>query len=179
MAPMQTHRLVIAGLGGAALLVAAYFALSPRDTTPRSPSAALRPDLPPPPRAAPQASAPTPDGAAGSASPTTPSDPEATRVAADAVLWEATSSTVDRLSNSGGWTTDETDQVMEALRWRHDQIIAFRKGLQDGTVDAVEGRRAIVETANTARATVIHAVGTERARALDLALAESDAGAGL
>lgn len=103
----------------------------------------------------------------------------AARADADRTLWDTTQEAVAKLSTKASWTEEERAEVMDALQWRHEQMIEFRESIQEGTVDAREGRAALVDVANKARASVIGAVGVERAKALDLALLESSVGAGL
>lgn len=119
-----------------------------------------------------------PDEAASGA-PEAGTDWESARALADESVWTATSETVAALSDRGAWSEDERDEVLDALQWRHQQMISFRGAIQQGDVGVREGREALVEVANKARATVIMAVGPERAKALDEALARSQVGAGL
>lgn len=179
---------MIAGLGAVAIAGSVYLALDlggspPPEPTPSAAVSAapgtsnpvLGREALPEPEPAPAALA-TAENAAGSVA---GQDWGKAREEVDASIWEATSQAVAMLSTSGGWTDEERSEVLEALEWRHEQMIAFRQAMQTGELDPREGRQALVEVANKARATVIVAVGAERAKALDKALTESSVGAGL
>ena len=109
----------------------------------------------------------------------TEQDWEEQRAAMEDAAWATTEATVTQLSTSGRWTDAERQDVVAALSWRHEQMVETRRAIQAGDVQLAAGRATLVSVANKARNAVIHAVGTERAAALDNALTDSGVGSGL
>ena len=99
--------------------------------------------------------------------------------AADAELWTVTQDTVAGLAQTSGWSDAEHTTVIAALQWRHDRMLQERQAIMRGAVSAEAGRASLLAAVEQTRQTVVQALGTERADALSVALAQTRLGAGL
>ncbi len=97
----------------------------------------------------------------------------------DDALWSITESTLAHVAQQSAWSEADRSRVHTILRWRHDQLVAYRERARAGALAPGEGPASLIATADAARAQIVATVGPDRAQALSEALQTSRLGAGL